>query len=175
VTSTAESHLVLNEILADPPPEAGDANLDGVVSSSEDEFLEFVNAGSSNLDLSGWSISDQVTDRYTFPAGIILEPGCSLVVFGGGNPQGDFGGSRVLTAGYLGLNNSGDRIEVRDQQDQLQLFVAYGPEGGRDQSLTRNPDLNGPFELHSEIPAGNQVLFSPGTRLDGSPFPDCSP
>ena len=172
---TAVPGLILNEILADPPPEMGDANQDGVVSSSEDEFLEFVNTGTTDLDLSSWMISDQVAVRFNFPAGTILKGGCGLVVFGGGSPEGDFGGSRVLTADYLGLNNGGDQIEVRDQSGQLQLRFGYGSEGGRDQSLTRNPDLSGSFILHSDIPAANGARFSPGSRLNGSPFPDCCP
>jgi hypothetical protein len=168
-------HLVLNEILADPPAGEGDANRDGVISSADDEFLEFVNTGFAALDLSGWTISDRAAIRFTFPADTRLEPGCGLVIFGGGNPSGDFGGSQVLTAGYLGLNNAGDRIQVQDRNHQLQLEVSYGSEGGRNQSLTRNPDLSGSFTLHGDIPAANGALFSPGSGLNGAPFPDCCP
>ena len=35
------------------------------------------------------------------------------------------------------------------------------------ESYTRNPDLTGEFEQHGENTA---LLFSPGTRIDGSPF-----
>src|SRR5207253_1178221 len=50
--------LVINEVLADPPGAAatdliGDANHDGVRSSSDDEFVELVNATSHDLNLGG--------------------------------------------------------------------------------------------------------------------------
>ncbi len=75
VSATPVPQLVLNEILADPAAGERDANQNGVVNSSEDEFLEFINSGSAILDLSGWTISNQVTVRFTFPEGINLEPG----------------------------------------------------------------------------------------------------
>jgi len=47
--------IVINEILADPPDgAAGDANRDGVRDSSQDEFVEFVNTTTRDLDLSGY-------------------------------------------------------------------------------------------------------------------------
>ena len=39
----AQSPIFINEILADPDATNGDANGDGVVSSTQDEFVELVN------------------------------------------------------------------------------------------------------------------------------------
>ena len=51
--------LVLNETLFDPPGgSAGDANGDGTRDFLEDEFVEFYNDSCSNLDISGYTISD---------------------------------------------------------------------------------------------------------------------
>ena len=74
------------KIHADPDPILGDANNDGRIHSDDDEFLEFVNIGEIDLDLSGWTVSDLLKPRYIFPDGTILKMGCAAVVFGGGDP-----------------------------------------------------------------------------------------
>jgi hypothetical protein len=166
---------VINEILADPDPTQGDSNRDGVINSDDDEFLELVNISEQALDLSGWMVFDGVRLRFTLPEGTILGSGCGLVLFGGGQPSGDFGGSLVFTAGSLGLNNKGDVITLRDPDGIEMAEVSYGPEGNQDQSLTRNPDLFGPLPLvtHSQLPQAGGKLYSPGTRIDGSAFSRC--
>ena len=179
VTGTAfyleDLEIVLNEVHADPDPNLGDANNDGRVHSDDDEFLEFVNIGEIDLDLSGWSISDSLKIRYIFMDGAILNGGCAMVVFGGGDPLGEFGTSQVFSAGSLGLNNAGDTIFLRDDNGEDKLYYQYGSEGGENQSLTRSPDIDGelPLILHSESDGSDGVLFSPGTRLDGSVFEEC--
>lgn len=167
--------LQINEIHADPDPAAGDSNADGVVNADDDEFLELVNLSGSDLDLGGWEIHDGVRLRYAFPPGTVLKAGCGLVVFGGGSPAGDFGGSLVFTAGSLGLNNTGDSLTVKDQEGKAITSCSYGEEGGQDQSLTRFPDVVGdlPLVLHALVPAAEGSLFSPGVRVDGMPFGDC--
>ncbi len=174
-SSAPEPVLVLNEIHADPHPALGDASGDGSVDSRGDEFIEFVNLSGYALDLSGWTLSDSVTVRYQIPNHTELDAGCPLVIFGGGEPQGEFGGGLVLEAGYLALNNGGDEITLADEFGNPVIRCSYGPEGGQNQSITRSPDLVGPFplDLHSEIPDAAGVLFSPGTQLDGNPFPHC--
>jgi len=179
VTATAfyleDPEIVLNEIHADPDPNHGDANNDGLVHSNDDEFLEFVNIGAIDLDLSGWSISDSLKIRYIFGDGTILEGGCAVVVFGGGDPLGEFGASQVFSAGSLGLNNAGDTVYLRDDKGEDKLYYQYGSEAGENQSLTRSPDIGGelPLILHSEADGSQSALFSPGTRLDGSVFEEC--
>jgi len=163
--------IVLNEIHADPHPQDGDANGDGTRHSDDDEFLEFVNVSGGALDLSGWAIHDGVGEKHRFPEGTALYEGCAVVVFGGGTPSGDFGGSLVQTTGTLGLNNGGDTIILYDGEGRERVFVSYGSEGGHDQSLTRQPELIGGFEKHSEVQEG--VLFSPGVMVDGSAFGSC--
>ncbi len=167
--------IVLNEVHADPDQIMGDANKDGSVHSDNDEFLEFVNIKDGALDLSGWSVSDALRIRYIFPAGSILERGCAVVIFGGGVPGGDFGGSQIYTAGSLGLNNPGDTITLRDGDGVERLRYQYGAEGSENQSLTRSPDISGdlPLVLHSELPETLGALFSPGVQLDGSVFSEC--
>ncbi|MGB2956106.1 MAG: lamin tail domain-containing protein [Anaerolineales bacterium] len=170
-----DEEIVLNEIHADPDQILGDANGDGVIHSDDDEFLELINLTDSVFDISDWVIADAVRIRYTFPPGTLLAGHCGLIIFGGGSPSGEFGGSLVLTAGSLALNNTGDTISIWDGDGRLRLRISYGSEGGLNQSLTRNPDLSGnfPLELHSEIPLAGGRRYSPGVKLDGSVFGTC--
>jgi len=174
VASFARAQLI-NEILFDPHAELsrGDANGDGRLRSDEDEFVEIVNEKHVALDLSGWTLSDELMVRHVFPEGSILSPGCAVVVFGGGTPAGDFGGAlvQVASTGALGLNNWGDTVRLK-REGELMAQTGYGP-GVADQSVTRQPDF-GPEPLvpHGTIPDA-VGLQSPGTALDGRAFSGC--
>ncbi|MEQ8547934.1 MAG: lamin tail domain-containing protein [Cyclobacteriaceae bacterium] len=167
--------LVINEIHADPAADlAGDANGDGTRSASDDEFIEFVNAGNSSLDISGWQVLDtnsQVLQRHVFPANTILEPGGAIVVFGGGVPTGDFGLGLVQTAtsGALGISNSNEELRVVNATMDTVLvhgFLDYN----NNQSWSRDPDVSGDFVAHSTATGTNGALYSPGKKLDGTSF-----
>jgi len=167
--------LVINEINADPDTTLGDANGDGTVSSSQDEFVEIVNATDGPLDLSGWSLSDGVNVRHVFANGTVLDQDCAVVVFSGGAPTGDFGFALVQLAssGALGLNNGGDSITLNDGTAD-RVSESYGSAGGNNQSLTRDPDISGAFVQHSGATGSGGAVFSPGTRIDGTMFSGCS-
>ena len=171
------SDWVINEILADPASgSAGDANGDGTRDSSRDEFVEILNNSGVAADISGWTLADGFSVRHTFPAGSIVEDGCSIVVFGGGSPTGAFGLSAVQTAssGSLGLNNSGDTVTLNNGSADV-TSAGYGSEGGDNQSLTRDPDGDGASALvkHTLATASGGALFSPGTNADGTQFAGC--
>jgi hypothetical protein len=169
--------FVINEIHADPHPTAGDANGDGTVSTTQDEFVEIVNASGADQDISGWTLSDAVPlVRHVFPPGTVITDGCAVVVFGGGTPTGSFGGVVVQTAstGTLGLNNGGDTLTLNDGAADV-ATASYGAEGGNDQSLTLDPDVTGSgFVLHSTATGSGGALYSPGTRVDGTTFAGCT-
>ncbi|MCB0596107.1 MAG: lamin tail domain-containing protein [Phaeodactylibacter sp.] len=173
--------FLINEVLFDPPSgDAGDANGDGTRSASEDEFIEFVNDSGQEVDLSGYTLFDEDMlaanePRHTFPPGTVIPPGGVYVLFGGGSPSGDFGGALVgvSTTGNMNLNNAGDRIIIKDEQGNIFLTFDTSTDGagldfGSDQSVTRSPDINGGFKLHTD--ANSALLFSPGTKADGSNF-----
>ncbi len=164
--------IVINEIHADPASDlSGDANGDGIRDATQDEFVELVNTGASPLDISGWTLSDGVLVRHTFPINTILNPDQAIVVFGGNTPTGSFGGAVVQTAssGALGLNNGGDTVTINDGVQDVAIQT-YGSEGGSNQSLTRDPDRTGNFVQHSTATGAGGALFSPGTLIDGTPF-----
>jgi hypothetical protein len=172
----ADPLFVINEIHADPDSIVGDANQDGQVSTTEDEFIEFVNVSGVGQDISGFTLSDTVAVRHEFAAESWLPAGCAVVVFGGGTPTGDFGSAQALIAssGSLSLNNGGEDVTLADADGQPMAAVSYGSQGGGDQSITRDPDLTGEFVQHTTVNGGTGPLFSPGTRVDGAPFAaDC--
>ncbi len=175
---TPPPSIVINELHADPAGDiTGDANGDGTRDAGNDEFVEIVNTGGTDLDVSGWTLSDGVSVRHTFPANTIIPAGCNIVVFGGGTPTGTFGNAVVQTAssGQVGLNNGGDTITINDGTSDVVTY-AYGSEGGNDQSLTRDPDITGsdPLVQHSTATGSGGALFSPGTKIDGTNFSGCT-
>jgi len=178
VAAPTDSPIIINEIHADPDLSSGDANGDGIVNIDDDEFVELINTSDGLLDISGWTLQDLVspiTPRHTFPPGTVLPSGCAIVVFGGGNPTGDFGGSIVQTTSSLSLNNADETITLFDAAQTAVVSYTYGSEGGDNQSLTRSPDITGanPLIKHTLAAGSNGALFSPGTHVDGTPFASC--
>jgi len=180
IFSFSTPSLIINEILADPSSTAGDANGDGTINTTDDEFIEFVNVTGAPLDISGWTISDAVLLRHTFPASTIVTNQCGIIVFGGGTPTGAFGNTVVQIANgsgtELGLNNTGDTITLRNGTTVIATYT-YGSEGNDNQSLTRNPDITGPTPLvkHTTATGAAGRLFSPGLKVDGTQFSGCDP
>jgi hypothetical protein len=168
---------VINEIHSDPDSSLGDANGDGNVSVIEDEFIEFVNTNTAPLDISGWKIHDGGSMRHIFPAGSVVAPGCSVLVFGGGTPYGNFGNSlvQISSSGNLGLNDRIDIVTLFNLDGVAVATYSYGVEAGEDQSITRDPDIIGlePLVKHSLANGSNGALFSPGTMVDGAFFEGC--
>jgi hypothetical protein len=171
--------VVMNEVLYDPSNSGllGDANGDGVYVQDEDEFIELINTGNQPLDVSGWKVYDasalsSATPRHVFPAGSVIPSGKALVLFGGGTPTGSFGAALVqtTTTGAMNLNNAGDVLTITDAQDSVMLSFDVTPYSDNpNESFTRSPDITGEFVQQSTVGSGT-LLFSPGTRLDGSPF-----
>ena len=177
-TDTIYYGFVLNEVLYDPPTDSieGDANRDGIRDANEDEFVELVNSSTTSLDISGYKLYDADrlsinTANHEFPANTILNPGQAVVVFGGGTPTGNFGGSLVFAASgqVLNLNNSGDVLTVKNNNDSVLFsFDVTALSNNPNESYTRFPDLYGNFTQHDSASTG--ILFSPGTRIDGTDF-----
>ena len=172
--------IIINEVLYDPPSgNTGDANGDGTREAQEDEFIEFYNMG-GQIDISGYTISDAAQERHVFPSGTIIPANGVLVLFGGGNPTGSFGGAIVQTAstGLLNMNNAGDMVTMHDSNgNEILTFDIEPLSNNPDEAYTRYPDLNEVpnengdiFFQHAGIAEADGRLFSPGTKLDGTNF-----
>ena len=184
VASPFAPALVFNEVLLDGNTNQ-DANGDGDIDATEDEFVEIVNVSANTVDLSDWTIwdSDQPTPRHIFPADFNLPSGEAVVVFGGGTAPDDATGVQFLSAinhdaGMnfgLGMNNAGDVVTLYDEQMREVIVFAYGDEGIivaiQDESITRNPDTSGDFAAHTTASGDPDIIFSPGTKIDGASFP----
>ncbi|WP_334055685.1 lamin tail domain-containing protein [Polaribacter sp. P097] len=155
-------NLVINEFMADPDATNGDANGDGSVDTSQDEFIEIYNASGSELNIGGYTIEDSSGLRHTFPKGTILPTAGTIVVFGGGTPTNIPSLTQVSSVGFLGLNNGGDTITIKDAGGTVVTSYSYSSEGGNNISLARNPDLTGSFVTHDNVTGNGGVLFSPG-------------
>lgn len=175
--TTTYSGFILNEVLYDPPANLpGDANGDGNRDPNEDEFLEFVNDSDSIYDLSGHMIFDATNfssgiPNHVFPNNTIVNPGQSVVVFGGGSPVGTFGGAQVFVSSnaVINLNNSGDIMTFTDSLQNVLIEFDISPYSNNpNESYTRSPEITGNFTQHDSVSIG--VLFSPGTKADGSSF-----
>lgn len=178
----AARSLMINEFL--PNPGTLDANRDGTVSSTGDEFVELVNRLGIAVDLSYWTLSDGTGVRHTFPNPTTVPAGGSLVVFGGGNPtffasRHASGHAQLAATGDLGLNNSADSITLRAPDTTVVAQTSYATadvSAGR--SRTAVPDgQNLPVPAGSvdyvfhDVAPGAVGTASPGVKADGSAFP----
>jgi len=186
--------LLINEILADPPDlEAGDANGDGHrdALSKEDEFVEIVNAKATPFDLTNCTLSvgpATQTVRFTWvtsttPNANVLAAKSAMVVFGGGTPTGSFAGAKTFVSNsgteMLSLGNSGSTVKLECPGTSSKVVVdtvtyPNAPGADENQSFNRPVDgATGTMVYHKSLAAG--VAFSPGTTVNGVPFPDFLP
>lgn len=167
----ASGSVIINEVMASPAEGLlGDTNGDGVREFKADEFVELVNTGAGDADLSGWTVSDRIGTRFTFPEGTVLGAGKALVVFGGGDPAtfSDKGGSQVFVAsGGLKLNDDGDEVALFDAAMERVDSMSYRAALAKGGSMVRVVDGDGtsPFEQHPGEPP-----HSPGRKRDGGSF-----
>jgi endonuclease/exonuclease/phosphatase family metal-dependent hydrolase len=153
-----EGRAFINEVLANEP------GTDPV-----GEFIELVNSGTTDADLSGWTLSDAVAVRHTFAAGTVLHAGRALAVFGGVNgiPAG-LTNAIAASSGTLGLTNSGDTLTLASPSATIDSvsYTSPSPDGV---SLNRDPDgdATGTFVLHTTLTTAPR---SPGVRATGAAF-----
>jgi hypothetical protein len=160
--------LILNEVLADPYPGI-DANGDGEVGSTEDEYVEILNVGDRPASLDGVRLRDRVRVRVELEGQ--LDAGAALVVFGGGTVGAAYppDAAPAVIEPSLGLNNGGDTLTLETEDGTLLDRLDYGSEGGDDSALVRevDGDPEAGWGLHREL-FGRPA--SPGLRADGRPF-----
>lgn len=136
--------ILINEINADPSddPILGDANGDGVRHPQQDEFVELVNISTEPVDLSGWMVGDDERISFTFPDGVVLQPGYFVTIFGGGNISNVPGfnvnplKSRVFVSDIPdtlgnGIANSGETIVVISADSSYAMYCNYGNRYGQ--------------------------------------------
>jgi hypothetical protein len=143
--------VIINEVLADPPQGlAGDLNGDGVRHHHEDEFVELKNLTGQAVDISGWTLSDNVMVRFTFPSGTVIAPNSYVVVFGGGDVSAFRGLPNVpvfAASDALSLNNNGDSVTIATRDGEVVDAMSYANEGGRARPLVRMSPEGSAFQM----------------------------
>lgn len=177
--------LVINEIQGNPvnPTSGGlpiDNNGDGVFDLSQDEFVELVNVSGANLDISGWTLSDNAQVRHTFVPGTIVLVGQAVVVFGGGTVPPSIGNALAFrsTTSQLGLNNTGgDLVTIRDSSSTFITSAGYSADiSTQPASFNMSPEktFGSPYVLHTAV-SGAVGNASPGRKVDGLEFISLDP
>lgn len=99
--------IVINEVLADPVQ----------VYDSRGEWIELHNAGTTAVDLAGWTIGDEVFDQVTLPS-LVVEPGAQVVLgrdadayANGGAPLAHVYGNEIVLA------NEADSLILRNPSE----------------------------------------------------------
>ena len=130
------------------------------------EWLEFYNQNAVDVDLSGWRVANGID--YTFPNGTIIRGGSYLVLAISPTALNAQTGLTNILGPFSGrLSNSGETLELRDNNNRLMDSVKYGVDGdwpvgtdGGGPSLVKiNPNL-------SSKPAANWTASS---QIGGSP------
>jgi hypothetical protein len=107
--------LLFTEIFADPTPTIG---------LPEEEFFEIYNTSSETLDLENCTFSDGGTPA-VFPKVTIASQAYLIVVKSGNESLFSSLGKSIGLNGYPALNNSGDNLELRNENGSLLVAVNY--------------------------------------------------
>ncbi|PSQ21209.1 nuclease [Halobacteriales archaeon QS_9_67_17] len=88
-----------------------------------DEYVVFENAGDGDLDLTGYTVTDEVDQQYAFPDGFVLGVGDTVTLHTGSGTDTDtdlyWGSSSPI------WNNSGDTVSVYDETGTLVEEYTY--------------------------------------------------
>src|SRR5207249_9105327 len=134
---SADSTIVFNEIMYHP-----------ATNEPTLEWLELYNQMSVDVDLSAWRLSDGID--YTFPNGIVIRAGGYVVVAISPATLSAATGLTNILGPFTGrLSNSGEKLDLRDNNGRVMDSVSYGTDGnwpaGADGSgvslVKKNPGL----------------------------------
>ncbi|MFC4358684.1 lamin tail domain-containing protein [Halobium salinum] len=96
----------------------------------EDEYVVFENAGSGDLDLTGYTVEDEAGHTYAFPTGYTLTGGASVTLHTGSGTDTD--ADLYWGRGSSVWNNSGDTCFVYDDAGSLVVQQSTSESGGDD-------------------------------------------
>jgi len=142
--SPAVVRVIVNEVMSHP---AGDG--------SDDEYIELVNAGTADFDLSGYTLFDGTAVRHVFAVGTTLRAGASIVVFGGGD-RSRISNAVTASTGSLGLANGGSTLRLRNAAT-FSVDTATLTTATAGVSWNRSPDgtPGASFALHTTVAGVN--------------------
>jgi hypothetical protein len=116
-SARADSTVVFNEIMYHPA--TNEARL---------EWIELYNQMAVNMDISSWSLDGGV--QFQFPEGTVIPGGGYLVIASSpADLTAATGYTNVLGPLSGRLSNSGERLELRNNNQRLMDWVDYGTDG----------------------------------------------
>src|SRR5881397_1813463 len=117
LSARADSALVFNEIMYHPA-----ANETGL------EWIELYNQMAVNMDISGWSLGGGV--QFKFAEGTVVPGGGYIVAAISPSALAAATGYTNAYGPFIGrLSNSGERLELRNNNHRLMDWVEYGTDG----------------------------------------------
>lgn len=149
--------IVINEFL--PRLELGGVGLN--------EFIEIYNRGTTDIDVSGYTIEEGSGAQNTIPDGTILGPGDGLTF---GDTDDMSTGCFFVPVFGLSLNDSGDVIILRDDAGAILHQVSYSGTRTRGVSLALSPDGNvdGGFMEHTDVSSTGEMSSLCFENIDNS-------
>ena len=178
-TPVSSAQIVINELMADPLRAAGGASFG--------EWFEVYNAGTTPIDMQGWTIASQGQPNHTISASLVV-PAKGYAVLGRGADPAQNGGISIDYNYFTGTSSTTifldatDYLVLRDatgaRVDSVRwtnsnAFVKGVTRAVRDPSLD-NSDVGGSNWGYSTVPFGDGDLGTPhlanGT-LDNTPPP----
>jgi len=174
VAVTGHAQVLINEFLADP---ARDWDGDDQANYRDDEWVEIINFGSTEVDCSGFLLADGEGEpvwRYGFSG--ILAPREVRVIYGSDSRAWEESNGFPMYG--LSLNNAGDRLSLYRVSGSETLLVdtfTYGDRAAEDdRSVGRGaqtPDTWFIFDAYNPCPdncdpAGSGCIPTPGLSND---------
>lgn len=147
--NTSVGDVVINEFMASNDSAVMDAN------GEYDDWIELYNNAATNIDLSGWYLSDDSADlqKWTFPAGTSIAANDYLIVW-----ADDDAGQAGLHASFK-LAAGGESIFISDPNDSIMDQVVFGTQT-TDMSYARVPNGTGSFVIQPETYNANNNYIS---------------
>jgi hypothetical protein len=147
--TASDTPVVINELMAQNDAAVADSY------GEYDDWLELYNRSSSMVDLSEWTLSDDINelDKFTIPPGTMMNPDSYLVIWADNDgDQGDFHANFKLSA-------AGESLFLLNINQELVDEVSF-PEAILDQSYSRVPNGVGSFEYQNHTLGVNNDLSS---------------
>lgn len=131
------------------------------------DWIELYNAGSTEVDLSDYGLSDDESDplQWTFPTGTIIAPGEHMIVFASKQ-------SSTVSEMHTGfaLSKNGETLVLTSPQGEI-LQKIIVPTLGEDTTYGRTPDGGSTFEIMTATPgSANKTVISAPTFSEKSGF-----
>ncbi|WP_336361607.1 lamin tail domain-containing protein [Haladaptatus sp. ZSTT2] len=90
-----------------------------------DEYVDFTNTGSTDQDMTGWTVEDEVGKTYSFPSGYTITSDGSCRLHTGSGTDSSQDGDLYWGRGSPVWNNSGDTVHLYEADGSLHTQDSY--------------------------------------------------